>query len=169
MKLVTGGAPDRHRTQGADLRGGAPWVPFIGDRMNEGYRQHHMFVRPVLSALPKEILYRQVYTSFQHDETAPAALWAMGYQNVMWGSDYPHIEGTLRHTQKTLQSLRRGRAQREPPHPDRRAQGAVPARGRPAPGLNGPTPAPRRPVNAAPSGARARSAMVLRWIWLAPP
>ena len=25
------------------------WVPFIGDRMNEGYRQHHMFVRPVLS------------------------------------------------------------------------------------------------------------------------
>ena len=51
--------------------------------MNEGYRQHHMFVRPVLSALPKEILYRQVYTSFQHDETAPAALWAMGYQNVM--------------------------------------------------------------------------------------
>jgi hypothetical protein len=73
--------------------------------MNEGYRQHHMFVRPTLSAPPKEILYRQVYTSFQHDETAPAALWAMGYHNVLWGSDYPHLEGTFGHTQKTLHEL----------------------------------------------------------------
>ncbi len=106
MKLVTSGALERH----PDLKiliseGGATWVPFIGDRMNEGYRQHSMWVRPMLSHLPKETLYRQVYTSFQHDETAPAALWAMGYQNVMWGSDYPHIEGTYGHTQKTLHGL----------------------------------------------------------------
>jgi predicted TIM-barrel fold metal-dependent hydrolase len=106
MKLVTGGALDRHPNLKVLIsEGGATWVPFIGDRMNEGYRQHHMFVRPVLSKLPKEILYRQVYTSFQHDETAPAALWAMGYHNVMWGSDYPHLEGTFGHTQKTLHEL----------------------------------------------------------------
>jgi len=106
MKLVTGGALDRHPTLKVLIsEGGASWVPFIGDRMNEGYRQHHMFVRPVLSMLPKEILYRQVYTSFQHDETAPAAMWAMGYHNVMWGSDYPHLEGTFGHTQKTLHEL----------------------------------------------------------------
>jgi len=106
LKLVTSGALDRH----SNLRiliseGGASWVPFIGDRMNEGYRQHSMFVRPVLSKLPKEILYRQVYTSFQHDETGPAAMWAMGYRNVMWGSDYPHLEGTFGHSQKTLHEL----------------------------------------------------------------
>ena len=106
MKLVTGGALDRH----PDLKvlvseGGATWVPFIGDRMNEGYRQHGMFVRPSLSRLPKEILYRQVYASFQHDESAPAAMWAMGYRNLMWGSDYPHLEGTFGHTQKTLHEL----------------------------------------------------------------
>ncbi|MGE0880794.1 MAG: amidohydrolase family protein [Acidimicrobiia bacterium] len=104
--MVTSGALDRH----PDLKvliseGGATWVPFLGDRMNEGYRQHGMFVRPTLSALPKEILYRQVYVSFQHDESAPAAMSAMGYQNVMWGSDYPHLEGTYGHTQKTLHEL----------------------------------------------------------------
>ena len=85
--------------------GGATWVPFLGDRMNEAYRQHGMFVRPTLSLLPKELLYRQVYASFQHDESAPAALTAMGYPNVMWGSDYPHLEGTYGHTQKTLHEL----------------------------------------------------------------
>ncbi|HLG66272.1 MAG TPA: amidohydrolase family protein [Acidimicrobiales bacterium] len=106
MKLVTGGALDRHPNLKVLIsEGGASWVPFIGDRMNEGYRQHSMFVRPVLSRLPKEILYRQVYTSFQHDESAPAAMWAMGYRNVLWGSDYPHLEGTFGHTQKTLHEL----------------------------------------------------------------
>ncbi len=106
MKLVTSGALDRHPTLKVLVsEGGATWVPFIGDRMNEGYRQHGMFVRPTLSALPKEILYRQVYASFQHDESAVAAYTAMGYRNVMWGSDYPHLEGTFGHTQKTLHEL----------------------------------------------------------------
>jgi predicted TIM-barrel fold metal-dependent hydrolase len=106
MKLVTSGALDRHPGLKVLVsEGGATWVPFIGDRMNEGYRQHGVFVRPKLSRLPKEILYSQVYASFQHDESAPAALWAMGYRNVMWGSDYPHLEGTYGHTQKTLHEL----------------------------------------------------------------
>jgi predicted TIM-barrel fold metal-dependent hydrolase len=29
----------------------------------------------------------------------------MGYKNVMWGADYPHMEGTFGHTQKTLHEL----------------------------------------------------------------
>jgi predicted TIM-barrel fold metal-dependent hydrolase len=106
MKLVTSGALERHPNLKVLIsEGGATWVPFVGDRMNEAYRQHGMFVRPQLSKLPKEYLYRQVYASFQHDETAPAAMSAMGYQNVMFGSDYPHIEGTYGHTQKTLHEL----------------------------------------------------------------
>jgi predicted TIM-barrel fold metal-dependent hydrolase len=105
-QLIAGGALDRH----PDLKvliseGGAAWAPFLGDRMNEGYRQHGMFVRPKLSMLPKEYIYRQVYVSFQHDETAVDAVTSMGYQNVMFGSDYPHLEGTYGHTQKTLHEL----------------------------------------------------------------
>ena len=107
MKLVTAGVFERH--PGLKIlisEGVASWVPFIGDRMNEAYRQHGMFVRPPLAKLPKEYLYSNVVTaSFQHDETAPAAMWAMGYRNVMFGSDYPHLEGTYGHTQKTLHEL----------------------------------------------------------------
>ena len=106
MKMVASGALDRH----PDLKvlvseGGATWVPFLGDRMNEGYRQHNRMVRPRLSRTPKEILYSQVYASFQHDESAVAAMTAMGYRNVLWGSDYPHMEGTYGHTQETLHTL----------------------------------------------------------------
>src|SRR5262249_6203599 len=78
MKMVTSGALERHPNLKVLVsEGGASWVPFIGDRMNEAYRQHYMFVRPQLRRLPKEYLYEQVYASFQHDETAPAAMTAM--------------------------------------------------------------------------------------------
>ncbi|MCV7443583.1 amidohydrolase family protein [Mycobacterium paraense] len=106
VKLVASGALDRH----ADLKvlvseGGATWVPFIADRMEEGYRQHAMVVRPKLKRGPREIIYSQVYASFQHDSSAVAAVTAMGFTNVLWGSDYPHIEGTFGHTQATLRRL----------------------------------------------------------------
>lgn len=105
-KMVASGALDRHPGLRVLIsEGGATWVPFLGDRLTEGYRQHHMAVRPKLSRSPKEILFSQVYASFQHDETAIAAYMAMGYRNVMWGSDYPHMEGTYGHTQQTLHGL----------------------------------------------------------------
>ncbi|HVW42941.1 MAG TPA: amidohydrolase family protein [Amycolatopsis sp.] len=106
MKLVASGALDRHENLKVLVsEGGATWVPFVADRMMEGYRQHAMAVRPKLKREPKEIIYSQVYASFQHDESAVAACTAMGFNNVMWGSDYPHMEGTYGHTQETLHHL----------------------------------------------------------------
>ena len=106
MKMVASGALDRHpESEGADLRGWRHLGPVPRRSMVEGYRQHHMAVRPKLSRSPKEILYSQVYASFQHDETAVAAFEHMGYRNVMFGSDYPHMEGTFGHTQDTLKGL----------------------------------------------------------------
>lgn len=84
---------------------GATWMPFIGDRLDEAFRQHSEFVRDELTKMPSEIMKEQVYASFQHDPTAVITAEAMGYPNVMWGSDYPHIEGTFGHTQKTLHEL----------------------------------------------------------------
>jgi predicted TIM-barrel fold metal-dependent hydrolase len=106
MVMVASGALDRHpKLKVLVSEGGASWVPFLADRMEEAYRQHHMFVRPKLSRSPKELLYTQVYCSFQHEASAIPTLTASGYQNVMFGSDYPHLEGTFGHTQETLHEL----------------------------------------------------------------
>ena len=105
-QLVSSGALDRHPGLRVLIsEGGSAWVPFLGDRLNEAYRQHQVFAQPKLSRLPKEILMEQVYTSFQHDESGSVALTAMGYRNGMWGDDYPHIEGTFGHSQETLRHL----------------------------------------------------------------
>jgi len=105
-QLIASGALDRH----PDLKvliaeGGAGWVPAIGDRMDEGYRQHGMFVRPRLDRLPSETIRSQVYASFQHDISAVQIMEATNYHNVLWGDDYPHLEGTYGHTQATLKGL----------------------------------------------------------------
>lgn len=105
-QLVSGGALDRHPNLKVLIsEGGATWVPQLADRMEEAYRQHSAFVRPKLKRSPRELLYGQVYASFQHDASAVATHTAMGYPNVVWGSDYPHVEGTFGHTQETLADL----------------------------------------------------------------
>jgi hypothetical protein len=77
--------------------GGATWAPFVGDRLNEAYRQHSMFSDGRLPRLPKEYIMEQVYASFQHDETAVPSDYD-GYPNVMLAG-YPHIEGTYPHAE----------------------------------------------------------------------
>jgi predicted TIM-barrel fold metal-dependent hydrolase len=104
--LVAAGVLDRYSQLKVMIaEGGASWVPALADRMDEAYRQHGFYVRPKLSTLPSEMIYRQVYTSFQHDVSAVPAAAAMGYRNIMWGDDYPHLEGTYGHTQETLHNL----------------------------------------------------------------
>jgi predicted TIM-barrel fold metal-dependent hydrolase len=106
MKLVASGVLDKRPSMKILIsEGGASWMPYLADRMEEAYRQHYMAVRPKLNRSPREILYSQVFASFQHDQSAVGTALHFGCQNVMWGSDYPHLEGTWGHTQETLHEL----------------------------------------------------------------
>src|SRR5690606_25036305 len=43
-QMVASGALERHPNLKVLIsEGGATWVPFVGDRLNEAFRQHHMF------------------------------------------------------------------------------------------------------------------------------
>jgi predicted TIM-barrel fold metal-dependent hydrolase len=104
-KMVVGGTFERHPKLKVLLaESGAGWVPSLGDRMNEGFRQHGWLNNTTFQEPPKDQLMRHFYCSFQHDVSAIAAM-KEGYNNVLWGSDYPHLEGTFGHTQETLHEL----------------------------------------------------------------
>ena len=67
-KLVASGVFERHPTLKCIVsEGGATWVPFMADRLDEAYRQHVNQVWPKFSRLPSEYLFENVYASFQHD------------------------------------------------------------------------------------------------------
>ena len=48
---------------------------------------------------------QQVFASFQHDISAVQVIKDTDYYNVLWGDDYPHLEGTYGHTQETLHTV----------------------------------------------------------------
>ena len=127
-KMISSGVFDRHPGIKVIVsEGGATWGPFLADRLDEAYRQHASMVRPKLSRLPSEYLYENVYASFQHDRTAVAANWAMGWQNVCWGSDYPHLEGHVRpHPEDPPRAVRRCRSEGSAPDHRRCVPGSVP-------------------------------------------
>jgi hypothetical protein len=51
---------------------------------------------------PSEYIRRQIHVSFQDDATAVAARHITGLSTIMWGNDYPHAEGTFRHSKQLI-------------------------------------------------------------------
>jgi predicted TIM-barrel fold metal-dependent hydrolase len=106
MYLVSGGILDRYpRVKVAFIECGASWLAAVGERLDEVYHGHHFFVQPKLSAPPSEIIKRQISASFQHDRACIMSRSVTGHQALMWGSDYPHHEGTFPYSRRVIAHL----------------------------------------------------------------
>ncbi len=106
LYIVSSGVLDRH----PDLHllcveGGASWLPGLMERMDEAYAQHAAWVKPPLTRSPSQIVREQVHVTFQHDKAVLLTLDITGVESIMWGSDYPHLEGTWPHTQERLAEI----------------------------------------------------------------
>jgi len=54
---------------------------------------------------PSEYVQRQFHVQFQDDPVAVACRHITGLSTIVWGSDYPHAEGTFRGSQKLIEAL----------------------------------------------------------------
>jgi predicted TIM-barrel fold metal-dependent hydrolase len=83
------------RLRFATIEAGIGWIPWLLGAMDEAYLKHHFWVRPKLPKLPSEYFRLHGFASFQEDK--PGLDLAERYtlvDNLMWGNDYPHHEGT---------------------------------------------------------------------------
>jgi len=111
MYLVTGGVLDRNPgAKVAFIESGASWLIALAERMDEVQVAHHNFVRPKLSRPCSQIIDEQVFSSFQHDRACILAAdkGLPGSRNIMWGSDYPHAEGTFPISRRITEELFEG-------------------------------------------------------------
>jgi predicted TIM-barrel fold metal-dependent hydrolase len=109
MYLVAGGVLDRNpKAKVAVIEAGASWLPALAERMDEIYHAHYVFVRPKLGRMPSQIIRDQVKCSFQYDRACIIARDVIGHEAIMWGSDYPHAEGTFPNTPVVLPKLFEG-------------------------------------------------------------
>jgi predicted TIM-barrel fold metal-dependent hydrolase len=89
----------------ATIEAGAGFVPWMLDCMDEAYRKHHMWVRPKLKhGLPSDYFREHCAAEFAEDRSAMWAIEEFGLQNnMMWGNDYPHHEGTFPHSAEAIE------------------------------------------------------------------
>jgi predicted TIM-barrel fold metal-dependent hydrolase len=73
---------------------GGSWLAWVMTQADEIYEKHQMWAKPKLSLKPSELIRRQCHVTFQNDPVAVNNLGVTGVEPLMWGSDYPHPEGT---------------------------------------------------------------------------
>jgi predicted TIM-barrel fold metal-dependent hydrolase len=109
FQMICGGAldrfPDLHIIT---IEAGASWLAALCERMDETYRAHNFYVKPKLSMMPSEFVRRQVHSTFQFDRACIMARSVTGVGALMWGADYPHLEGTFPNSQTVIQGLFEG-------------------------------------------------------------
>ena len=106
--IIFGGALERH----PELRvvigeSGLGWLPYVLERMD--FEWEDQFQNLELEQPPSAYWQRQMYATFQFDETGIALLDRLGENTVMWGSDFPHPDGiwpdSLEHIERQLGGL----------------------------------------------------------------
>ena len=81
---------------------GSAWLAWVMTQMDEIYEKHHMWAQPKLSLKPSELCRRQVHVTFQNDPVGVHNRTFTGVEALLWGSDYPHPEGTWPHSHEYL-------------------------------------------------------------------
>ncbi len=102
-QLISGGVCDRHPTlKFVIVECGAGWLAWLLYVLDEQAEKKHMWIRPRLSLKPSEFFARQGCITFTDDPIALRNIAFTGADCLLWGSDYPHDEGSFPHSQAVI-------------------------------------------------------------------
>jgi predicted TIM-barrel fold metal-dependent hydrolase len=92
------------RLKWAVVESGAAWLAWVLQSMDQIYKKHHMWNRAQdeLDLLPSEYFKRQGHACFMDDAVAVQNRSVTGAHTILFGTDYPHHEGTFPHTQEVI-------------------------------------------------------------------
>jgi len=109
--LIFSGVFERHpRLTLAIVEFELSWAPHILSTMDYTYRERHgeAIYRFKDGMRPSDFFRRNVVLSFQEDAIGIRLRDAIGVDNMMWGSDYPHSESTFPQSRKILAEILAG-------------------------------------------------------------
>ena len=79
---------------------GIGWIPYVLYRIDQEYEDRLFHLN--LSKKPSEFWHRQGYSTFQDEHLTPEIIQAVGEDNILWGSDYPHPDSVWPDSQKFI-------------------------------------------------------------------
>ena len=102
--LIGSGVLERHPAlKVVVVECGIGWLAWCLQIMDELHHKRHMWMEPQLPMLPSEYFKRQGYLTFGDDAVGLHNLEFTGVDSLMWGSDYPHDEGTFPHSREVIE------------------------------------------------------------------
>jgi predicted TIM-barrel fold metal-dependent hydrolase len=106
--LTTAGVFERHPDLHVVMvEVNASWIPWAMSTL-DFYTDAFMgygWVKPELPLKPSEYLVRNIHATFQDDAAAINGIPFTGARPLLWGSDYPHDEGTFPHSRDVVHRL----------------------------------------------------------------
>lgn len=72
---------------------GLGWVNFILEACDHEWEKHHLWTEGVIQR-PSEAFHRQVHINFWFERAGVEQRHAIGLENIMWESDFPHATST---------------------------------------------------------------------------
>ena len=81
---------------------GIGWLPYMLERLDDTYEER-LADDLALPLPPSAYFKRQIWATFQKDLHGVRAMAAIAPDNVMWGSDYPHRDGTWPFSRKAIE------------------------------------------------------------------
>ena len=96
-----------------DLRVGSiemelSWAPHFLDRLDYNYTQRAIgdtSYRFKGDALPSDFFHSNVFLGFQEDALGIRDRHIIGVDQLLWGSDYPHVESTFPRSQQIIEKI----------------------------------------------------------------
>ncbi|MGH7965716.1 MAG: amidohydrolase family protein, partial [Candidatus Binatia bacterium] len=77
------------------VEGGIGWIASVLRLMDHWWEDHHRWLEPRLEEKPSFYFHRQVWATFEDDRAGLLTREFLNVDHLMWGSDYPHTEGTF--------------------------------------------------------------------------
>ena len=103
-ELISSGVCERHPgLEFVIVECGSGWLAWLLYAMDEQAEKKHMWIHPKLKLKPSEYFTRQGHVTFSDDPVALETLAFTGPGCLLWGSDYPHDEGTFPHSQAVIE------------------------------------------------------------------
>ncbi len=103
VRLIASGVLDRHPDfKFVLVECGIGWLAWYLNILDELAHKRHQWMIPQLKMLPSEYFKRQGHITFGDDAVGLNNRHFTGVDCLMWGSDYPHEEGTFPHSRQVI-------------------------------------------------------------------
>jgi uncharacterized protein len=106
-RMILSGVFDRFRQlKVVSVENDAAWPVGVLERMDYTVERNRGWAGPTgitSGRKPSEIFHEHVFCTFMRDHTAVKNRDVVGIKNLMWGSDYPHIDSTYPNSENVLE------------------------------------------------------------------